>query len=414
MGDPFKVSIRGPLASWLPGFRSFLFDAGYAPDSASQQLQMLAHLSRWMLEHDMEVRQLTSPVIAVFFSERRKTHTASQTPRSLQGFLAFLQDVGVERDPDPPDILLWSQVLLEEFRVYLVAERALAPETVKNYLNQVRPFVSWRSTVTEDEISSLAVNEVLDFLVIRRMSESVGSVKVAASALRVFLRWLFLTGKVLAPLAEGVLPVAYSPYGALPKALTGEQFTAVVDIGVSSPEAVLRDQAMVLLLSRMGLRSNEVACLRLEHFKWEAGTVLVPGKGCKNVRMPLPVDVGEAVVAYLRDERPPSSCRNVFLQSKAPHARLGRAGVSQVVAARAARAGIGFPVRAHRLRHSAATRVLSEGGTLTEAGQLLRHISPTTTLIYAKVHIDALRALAIPWPLLLPECGRALPEEGAS
>ena len=416
MSDPFKVSIRGPLAWCLPGFRTFLFDAGYSPDSVSRQLQLLAQLSRWLLQRGLDVRQLTSPVVAVFFSERRQTHTALVTPRSMQGFLAFLQAVGVEPDPDPdpPDILLWPQVLLEEFRVYLVAERALAPETVKNYLNQVRPFVSWRSTVTEDDFSSLSINEVIDFLLIRRMSESVGSVKAAATALRVFLRWMFLTGKIPVPLAQAVLPVAYSPYGALPKALTDQQLTAVTDANASSSEAARRDQAIVLLLSRMGLRANEVACLRLEDFEWEIGTLLVSGKGGKNVRMPLPVDVGEAVAVYLRDERPPSSCRNAFLQAKTPHAVLGRSGVSQVVTTRAARVGIGYRVGSHRLRHSAATKVLTTGGTLTEAGQLLRHTSPTTTLIYAKVHIDALRTLAVPWPIKPMEIGPTLPHQDPS
>lgn len=414
MSDPFKVSIRGPLASCLPGFRTFLFDAGYSPDSVSRQLQMIAQLSRWLLQRGLEVRQLTSPVVAVFFSERRQTHTALVTPRSIQGFLAFLQAVGVERDTDPPDILLWPQVLLEEFRVYLVAERALAPETVKNYTNQVRPFITRRVAVFGGDFSSLSINEVIDFLLIRRMSESVGSVKAAATALRVFLRWMFLTGKIPVPLAQGVLPVAYSPYGALPKALTDQQLTAVTDADVSSSEAARRDQAIMLLLSRMGLRANEVACLRLEDFEWEMGTLLVPGKGGKNVRMPLPVDVGEAVAVYLRDERPPSSCRNAFLQAKAPHAVLGRSGVSQVVTTRAARVGIGYRVGSHRLRHSAATKVLTTGGTLTEAGQLLRHTSPTTTLIYAKVHIDALRTLAVPWPIKPLETGPTLPHEGPS
>ena len=162
--------------------------------------------------------------------------------------------------------------------------------------------------------------------------------------------------------------------------------------------APYRDRAIVLVLSRLALRCREVAQLRLEDLHWRTGTIVVRGKGAALDEMPVPVDVGAAIVDYLERERPASALRHVFLQARAPHAPLGRSAVGSVITRLGARAGKGVPVGAHRLRHSAATGVLAAGGTLTEAAQLLRHASPATTVIYARVDLRALTGVARDWP----------------
>lgn len=159
-----------------------------------------------------------------------------------------------------------------------------------------------------------------------------------------------------------------------------------------------RDQSIVVTLSRLGLRACELVRLRLEDFNWRGGTVLVRGKGGTSDEMPLPVDVGAAIADYLECERPVSTDRRVFLQSRAPHASLGRSGVSSVIVRLGGRAGIASPLGAHRLRHSAATGVLAAGGTLTEAAQLLRHSAVASTIIYARVNVLALLSVAREWP----------------
>jgi site-specific recombinase XerD len=153
------------------------------------------------------------------------------------------------------------------------------------------------------------------------------------------------------------------------------------------------------MLSRMGLRAGEVAGLGLDDVDWRRGEITVVGKGSRRDRLPLPADVGAAIVAYLRDGRPASALdRTVFIAAQAPREALSYAGVTTIVAGAAARAGIPGPVHAHRLRHSAATAMLRGGGSLTEIGQALRHARPATTAIYAKVDVDALRPLGRPWP----------------
>jgi site-specific recombinase XerD len=155
---------------------------------------------------------------------------------------------------------------------------------------------------------------------------------------------------------------------------------------------------MMTMLARMGLRAGEVAGLRLDDIDWRRGEITIAGKGNRRDQLPLPADAGEAVADWLRHGRPPTALdRSVFIRIKAPHRGLTAGGVTMAVLAAGQRAGLGT-IYAHRLRHSAATAMLAGGGSLAEIGQVLRHRRPATTAAYTKVNIEALRALARPWP----------------
>jgi site-specific recombinase XerD len=154
----------------------------------------------------------------------------------------------------------------------------------------------------------------------------------------------------------------------------------------------------VLTLARLGLRAGEVAAMTLDDIDWRAGEVVVHGKGRRDDKLPLPADVGEAIVAYLQRGRPSTtSRREVFLRVLAPAGPLGRGGVSSIVRRACRRAGLA-PVGAHRIRHSVACGMLAGGAPLPEISQLLRHRSVSSTAIYARVDIEGLRQLALPWP----------------
>jgi integrase len=162
-----------------------------------------------------------------------------------------------------------------------------------------------------------------------------------------------------------------------------------------------RDYAILLLLAKLGLRADEVATLTLDDIDWRASEILVRAKGRQRARMPIPPDVGAAIVAYLRNGRPKSSCRRLFVRTLAPHVGFA-SGCAITMIAKVALDRVGIEGCAHRgahiFRHSLATELLRSGATLSEIGQLLRHESHDTTRIYAKVDIDALRTLSLPWP----------------
>ena len=157
---------------------------------------------------------------------------------------------------------------------------------------------------------------------------------------------------------------------------------------------------MLLLLARLGLRAGEVAALKLEDLDWDEGAIRIRGPAQRCDRLPLPADVGAAIVDYLRDGRPACAARNVFIRSRAPRrALLGPSAVSCVVCRALRRAGIDSPLKgAHLLRHSLATNMLGSGASLGEIAEILRHRNPQTTTIYAKVDLASLHALALPWP----------------
>jgi len=217
-------------------------------------------------------------------------------------------------------------------------------------------------------------------------------------ALRSLLGFLHLRGLIAGPLGEAVPSTASWRLSGLPRALEREQVSRLLESCDRATGAGRRDFAILTLLVRLGVRAGEVAGLRLEDIDWRAGELVVVGKGSRSERLPVPVDVGEAIAGYLRAGRPGTAQdRSLFVRVRAPHRGLTAGGITQVVVSAARRAGLG-QIHAHRLRHTAATMMLWAGAPLEEIGQVLRHRQALTTAIYAKVDRDALRQLARPWP----------------
>ena len=225
---------------------------------------------------------------------------------------------------------------------------------------------------------------------------SVPSAKAFVSALRCWLRFLHAQGLTTHELVGAVPCVAGWRGGWIPRGLSEAEVAALLDHTEATTTVGLRDRAVLTLLARLGLRAGEVAGLILGDVDWRQGTLVVRGKGSRRDTLPVPVDVGETLVTYLRDGRARVTSRSLFLRVHAPIVGLSSAGVSAIVCAAGERGGV--RAAAHRLRHSAATSMLRAGGSLSEVGQVLRHADAATTAIYAKVEYGALATLAQPWP----------------
>jgi site-specific recombinase XerD len=222
---------------------------------------------------------------------------------------------------------------------------------------------------------------------------------VGANALRALLRWMWWEGIVSSPsLADAVGKIA-APTGSVPARALSRGEIADLVAGLPAGPVRLRNEAMLALMWRLGLRAGEVASLQLGDIGWRAGVLLVRGKRRRLDQLPLPVDVGELLAGYLSRGRPGARAhREVFLALDAPHGPLTAAAVSSVAARALADAGVAGRGGAHRLRHTAACGVLAAGGGLAEVGQLLRHGSPAASAIYARSDVAALAALARRWP----------------
>jgi site-specific recombinase XerD len=224
--------------------------------------------------------------------------------------------------------------------------------------------------------------------------------KVLTTALRSFLQYARYCGDITLDLAAAVPIVANWSMPSIPRAIPADQMNKLLASINRRTAMGRRDYAILLLLARLGLRASEVTFLELDDIDWKTGRVSVRGKSSRQLELPLPPDVGRAIVAYLRNGRPHSISRRVFLRSKAPiRGFLDQRAIGSIVRYRLKHAGIDAPTKgAHQFRHGLATQMLRHGASLTEIGELLGHRSPETTKIYAKVDLDSLRTLALPWP----------------
>jgi len=226
---------------------------------------------------------------------------------------------------------------------------------------------------------------------------SPGSLNNVTTGLRALLRFLYLHGDTEAQLVDAV-PVApgWRDHG-LTCAVAPSDVARMLDGCDRRTTAGCRDFAILTVLVRLGLRSGEVAALSVDDIIWQLGELTVTGKGNRRDRLPLPVDVGQAIADYCRDGRRNGGCRSLFLCSQAPYGGLSRSGIAQVVARACERAGLPR-IGTHRLRHSAATGMRAAGAPLFEIGQVLRHRHVATTALYAKDDLEALAVVARPWP----------------
>ena len=392
------VRVTGPLAPYARGFADELARLGFTGLSASGQLRLAAHLSRWLAGAGLGTAALGGPVTDQYLVGRRASgYTAYLTPKALRPLLDYLRRLGVVPEPEQRWPATAAEVLLEAYREYLLGERGVQAVVARGYVGLVRPFVAHYAGSSIAGLGLVGAGDVTAFLTVQSRRLAPKTAQRLATALRSLLRFWHLQGLTGEDLSKAVPKIA-NRRAALPRPLEPGQVHALLASCDRQSAGDRRDLAMLMLLARMGLRAGEVAGLRLDDIDWRHGQITIRGKGNRRDQLPLPTDVGEAVVAYLRDGRPVTALdRSVFIRTKAPHRGLTTGGVTQAVAAAARRAGLGT-IYAHRLRHSAATAMLAGGGSLAEVGQVLRHRRPHTTAAYTKVNIEALRALARPWP----------------
>jgi site-specific recombinase XerD len=365
---------------------------GYAPLTMDRQMDLVGKLSRFIERRALHVSQISPDVIEKFFGT--VSGSRPPTPKTLAWLLAYLRDIGVVPAPIPLPPQSWEEEVVERYRSYLVAERGLASETVVEYVRTAKLFLVEHP---DRELKDLGVDGVSKFMSHHCRLLSPKSTERLATGLRSFLGFALLEGMIAVPLADAVPSAARWSGAALPRGLTAEQVAALLGSCDRRRPTGRRDYAILVLLTRLGLRAAEVAALRLDDIDWRAGEIVVRGKGRKEEVLPLPSDVGAAITAYLRRGRPRRPEREVFLRAIAPLRGLEPQGVSEVVRAASERAGLGS-FGSHRLRHTAGTEMLRAGASLSEVAQVLRHRSIDTTAIYAKVDYVALRGLAMQWP----------------
>ena len=386
----------GRLGPFIDGYRAWLAGRGYAPGTVINMLAMAGDLGRWMDARDFAASDLDRVVVGEF-RDAMRTAGMRNVPgaHGLDRLLQYLEHEGVRAASAVPATPV--EELVQRYRRWLVGDRGLAEATVERYVKLARLFLTQRSTELVHSVENLTGTDIVAFLLQESDRLSVGSVKGRVAELRSLLKFLYLQGLTPRPLATVVPPVAGWRDTGVPKAIPAADVQLLLGGCDRSHPIGVRDFAMLMLVARLGLRSAEVARLELGDIDWRAGQIILRGKASRQEGMPLPVDVGEALTAYLTQARPSTRIRQVFLAAKAPMRPIAPGLVSDVTHRACDRAGLPR-IGAHRLRHSLATEMLRRGATIVEVSQVLRHRDLATTAIYAKVDYAALRAVARPWP----------------
>lgn len=392
-----NVRVTGPLARFAAGFKSALLDAGYRARSVAVHLQLMAHVSRWLKAGGLCAADLTEDRVEEFVRARRAAgYTSLYSRRGLAPLLGFLasQGAGPVQVPVSPTR---EQALLVSYREYLLTERAFTVSTASAYVAAAARFVA--KYAVDGQVGALTAADVVRAVQDECGRVTVGTAQWFVTVLRSFLRSCRAQGLIDADLSAAALTVTGRRSSLLPQQISPADAAALLRSCDRRRAIGRRDYAVLVMLLRLGVRAGEVAALCLEDIDWHAGQLVIRGKGGRDEQLPLPADVGEAIVAYLRRSRPATTDRReVFITSRAPTRALTSGAVSAIVAGACRRAGIP-EMAAHRLRHTAACAMVRADVPLVEIGQVLRHRKQVTTSIYARVDVDQLRRLARPWPV---------------
>lgn len=292
--------------------------------------------------------------------------------------------------------------IIIEYEKHLRRTIGVAESTRCRYSRYVQHFLRETGTdVFQDKLSYLQPSELIQYVIKQREHHPLPVLKSMITALRSFLRFLQMKGLCEARLVNAVPSFPVWKLSGVPNYLTKEQLRKFLASFDRKSPTGRRDYAIALCLARLGLRRKEVACLTLDDIDWRAGTLrITSSKSRRFSSLPLPEDVGKAIVSYLRNGRPPSEERWVFV---CHHHRVGAplqsAAIGNIIRRRFKRTGMEVSSRGtHILRHTVASHMVQKGVTIKEVADILRHRSLDTTVIYAKVNLPMLVEVALPWP----------------
>jgi site-specific recombinase XerD len=395
---------EGPWQLHLDEFVAFLQEQHYKPETIRRVVCTSDQFARWLLSQNLALSDANLASVTRYRETLGRSANRGWPKRRCRLRLAveFLTQKGIVRLPADPGLPVTPVTIwLDRFSEYLERVVGTALTTRQRYRTIVARFLQNRFGQTEPDWSQLSADDLSSFVQQEASNRRGFGRHVPSVALRSFLRFLVTSGLVRDGLTAAVPSFKQYRHAALPERATVEQVNAVLSCCQDGTSVGLRDYAVLLLLARLGLRAHEVTRLTLDDIDWRAGLVLLrSGKTRRERVLPLPADIGDALVAYLLHGRPQVSTRRIFLRAQPPcRPWCGASAVSQLVHRRLLQAGYpAHPWRgAHLFRHTVASQMVNAGATFKEVADLLGHESLNTTALYAKLDLETLQRVALPW-----------------
>ena len=401
---PVIAQLRlGPLGLHLDDLATTLHQQRYAPNTIRRALRAGAQFGQWLSQQSYALDEVDQAVIRRYLNGLRRSPSGKlpQAGSGLPHLLRLLQQRDLLSSPAPMPSATALDDWLKRYEKYLDDVLGAAVSTRKNYLSIAKRFLGSCFHPEQVDWGALSPPEITAFVQQEAATRIGGSLKVLTAAVRAFLRFLVFCGELRPGLEAAVPKLRQWTHAALPQRLSAEQIEQVLATCTGNSPQCLRNQAILLLLARLGLRAHEVATLRLDDIDWRQGQLrLQPGKTHRERLLPLSQEVGHALAQYLQHGRPVSTSRIVFLNFRAPFRPFsGPSAISRLAKRAIERAGLPNLPRlgAHTFRHSAASQMVNQGASFKEVADVLGHHSLQTTGIYAKLDLDALSAVALPW-----------------
>ncbi|MBT8352089.1 MAG: site-specific integrase [Deltaproteobacteria bacterium] len=394
-------SIKSVLGTHVNTFMSAAADLGYSPSTMRTQLQMVKNLIRWVQENDIVISNIDESIIDRFLLEsRRKGAVRRGDKKTLHRFLDHLQREGATPHLKPAANDSPLANIQSRYEYYLLRERGLSAVTGPRYWPYIQRFLLDQFGNKAIRFCELCSQDIDHFILRYAHQGTAKTAQLMVSALRSFFRFLFRYGETKCDLSTAVPTVAAWRLSEVPKYIKPEEVESLLESCDRTTSVGRRNYSILLLIARLGLRAGEIVALELGDINWRVSELTIRGKGQFYDRLPLPQSVGEALAIYLKADRPKCLTRRVFVRMRAPYRGFKDSStVSTIVRRTVEKSGLITPSKgAHLLRHSFATGMLREGASMTEIGELLRHRSPNSTEIYAKVDIEGLRSIARIWP----------------
>lgn len=399
----------GGVVTLLDALATHLRQRGYAPRSCTVYRQGAQHFLGWRGRDGASVLPFAEDEVAAFVTRhlkrcrcpRPRGDSVAHIRSALRHLVRVARAEGQIIAAPPPGPAAPADAWLAAFDAHLRTARGLAVITRAQQTRYVREFLATTFGTGPVDFLALSVPVLVGFVTARAATGRRQAAKHAASALRGFLRFLVLRGLCASTLVASVPTVADWHARFLPKGMPTADVDHILQVTDTATTLGRRDHALVLCMARLGLRAGETAQLTLDDLDWRAGTLrLAAPKEGRTAVLPLPMDVGRAIGAYLRSGRPATSDRHVFLTHKTPAGgAMSGSAVCSVVRRARRRAGlVGVGHGTHSLRHALAGRMVQAGSTLKEIADVLRHRHLDTTAIYTKVDLPALATVALPWP----------------
>jgi len=398
---------RSVLGDVLEPFVSDLCTRGHTAHTIREYLRAVGHFAFWLELKQVPVATICEATVATFAQEHHESCECDVAKGSMRYARASLRQllatqrrralIASPPTPTPPSAI---DSCVAAFVAHSRECRGLRPDTLRQLALYAREFLHARFGAGPVDPRAITCHDVRTFVATRARRTPGRAAQCAAGSLRALLRFLVLRGECNADLV-GAVPSVAAVRVRLPRGLTDEQVGALLASFDRCTASGRRDYAIAMCLATLGLRIGEVVGLRLDDVDWSGAILSIsPGKSRRTAQLPLPSDVGEAIVEYVRNGRPASTDRHIFVTHCAPRGRaLSRNGASTKIRQAFQRAGIDAPCKGpHSLRHTVASRMVANGASLKHVADVLRHRSLDSAFIYTRIDLPTLRAVAMPWP----------------